>query len=266
MDPLGDDIEVGSSGAFGEPPAPARGLAAVATVIFFGSLLGRVLGLVREQLAASRFGAGDQIAAFTIADNLNTLVFDLISSGMLEAALIPVFAALVAASPRGRDELRRLTGSLLALSVSGAALLATLGVLFAPALVRLMTSMGDRGDQRDAAATDLAIQNVRIVLPSLVFLVAGTVMIASLYAVQRPGAPSLGGAARNLSAVVCIVILGSRFGVRSMAIGVLAGAMLLAGMQWESLRRAHLRPQPDSIVRCQRYERSGNSTCRCFSG
>lgn len=243
MDPLGDDIEVGSSGAFGEPPAPARGLAAVATVIFFGSLLGRVLGLVREQLAASRFGAGDQIAAFTIADNLNTLVFDLISSGMLEAALIPVFAALVAASPRGRDELRRLTGSLLALSVSGAALLAGLGVLFAPALVRLMTSMGDRGDQRDAAATDLAIQNVRIVLPSLVFLVAGTVMIAALYAVQRPGAPSLGGAARNLSAVACIVILGSRFGVRSMAIGVLAGAMLLAGMQWESLRRAHLRPQ-----------------------
>ncbi|TXG80867.1 MAG: murein biosynthesis integral membrane protein MurJ, partial [Thermomicrobiales bacterium] len=188
MDPLGDEIEVGAAGEFGEPPAPARGLAAVATVIFLGSMLGRVLGLVREQLAASRFGSGDQIAAFTIGENLNTLVFDLISSGMLEAALIPVLAALVASSSRGREQLRRLTGVLLTLSVSVAGMLAVIGVLFAPALVRLMASLGERGSQRDAAATELAIQNVRIVLPSLAFLVAGTVMIAALYAVQRPEA------------------------------------------------------------------------------
>lgn len=243
LDPLGDEIEVGAAGEFGEPPAPARGLAAVATVIFLGSMLGRVLGLVREQLAASRFGSGDQIAAFTIADNLNTLVFDLISSGMLEAALIPVLAALVASSSRGREQLRRLTGVLLTLSVSVAGMLAVIGVLFAPALVRLMTSLGERGSQRDAAATELAIQNVRIVLPSLAFLVAGTVMIAALYAVQRPEAPSLAGAARNLSAVVCILLLGNRFGVRSMAVGVLVGAILLAAMQWQSLHRADLRPQ-----------------------
>ncbi len=234
MDTLGDDIEVGSPGAFGEPPiAPQRGLAVVATVIFFGSMLGRVLGLVREQLAASHFGAGDQIAAFTVADNLNTLVFDLISSGMLEAALIPVLAALVVASPMGRERLRRLTGVLLSVSVSMAALFAAIGVIFAPALVRLMTAIGERGQARNEAATELAVQNLRIVLPSLVFLVAGTVMIAALYAVQRPAAPSLGGAARNLSAVVCILVLGSRYGTKAMAIGVLIGAIAVGGHAME---------------------------------
>ncbi len=244
MDPLGDDIEVGSPGAYGAPPlAPERGLAFVATIIFLGSILGRVLGLVREQLAASRFGAGDQIAAFTVADNLNTLIFDLISSGMLEAALIPVLSALVVAGPQGRAQLRRLTGVLLTISVSIALVLAAVGVVFAPALVRLMTAIGERGNARDSAATELAVQNLRIVLPSLVFLVAGTVMIAALYAVQRPGAPSLGGAARNLSAVVCILLLGGRYGTRAMAFGVLIGAIALAAIQLSSLRRAGLQPR-----------------------
>ncbi len=220
-----------------------RGLAVIATIIFLGSIAGRVLGLVREQLAAIRFGAGDQIAAFTVADNLNTLMFDLISSGMLEAALIPVLSALAVAGASGRSGLRRVTGVLLTVSVAIAALLATIGVVFAPTLVRLMTAIGNRGSSRDASATDLAVQNLRIVLPSLVFLVAGTIMIAALYAVQRPGAPALGGAARNLSAVICILLLGSRYGTRSMAIGVLAGAIVLAAMQWTSLRRAGLQPQ-----------------------
>ncbi len=243
MDPLGDEIEVGQSGSFGEPPVPAGpGLAVIAAVIFAGNLLGRVLGLVREQLAAGRFGAGDRIAAFTIADNLNTLIFDLISSGMLEAALIPVLAALAVTGSAGRLRLRRLTGTLLTLSVAVAALLAAVGVVFAPALVRLMTALGSRGSGRDAATTELAVQNLRIVLPSLVFLVAGTIMIAALYAVQQPGAPALAGAARNLSAVLCILLLSSRFGIRSMAIGVTVGAVVLAGMQWVSLRRASLQP------------------------
>jgi putative peptidoglycan lipid II flippase len=196
VDPLGDDIEAGGTSEFGEPPVAAeRGLGTVALVIFLGSIFGRVLGLVREQLAASRFGAGDQIAAFTVADNLNTLVFDLISSGMLQAALIPVFSAMVVASPEGQAALRRLTGVLLIVSVAIASVLSFAGIVFAPTLVRWMTAVGERGNQRDAAATELAIENLRIVLPSLGFLAAGTVMIAALYAVQRPAAPSLGGAA-----------------------------------------------------------------------
>ena len=265
MDPLSDDIEVGSPGAFGEPPvAPDRGLGVIAAIIFLGSMLGRVLGLVREQLAASRFGAGDQIAAFTIADNLNTLFFDLISSGMLEAALIPVLSALAVVGVSGRDRFRRLTGVLLTLSVSVAAVLAALGVVFASSLVRVMTAFGERGVQRDAAATDLAVQNLRIVLPSLVFLVAGTVMIAALYAVQRPLAPALGGAARNLSTVVCILMLGDRYGTRAMAIGVLIGAIALAAMQWSSLRRAGLRASTwGSIGLCRSWAKSAVSTCRC---
>src|SRR4051794_4534731 len=69
-----------------------RGIAAAAFLIMAGSLGSRVLGLVREQLTSGLFGAGNEIAAFTVADNVNTLLFDLMVSGMLEAALVPVLA------------------------------------------------------------------------------------------------------------------------------------------------------------------------------
>jgi putative peptidoglycan lipid II flippase len=46
-----------------------------------------------------------------------------------------------------------------------------------------------------------------------------------------------------LSAVVCILALSGRFGVKSMAVGVLVGAIALAGLQWLSMHRAQLTPQ-----------------------
>lgn len=246
MDPLRHDGAVDKGEVRGDSlEPPVRSLAIVASIIFFGNLAGRLLGLVREQLAARTFGAGDEIAAFTVADNLNTLIFDLISNGMLEAAMIPVLAALVVAGSEGREHLRRVTGALLVVSISIAAVISALGFVFAPAFVDLMTSLGSGEDSRSDRATALAVANLRIVAPSLVFLVAGTVMIAALYAIQRPGAPAMGSAARNLSIVVCILVLSSRSGVRSMAIGVTVGAVALAVLQWEGLRRAGLRPRFD---------------------
>jgi len=88
-----------------------RGIAAAAFLIMAGSLGSRVLGLVREQLTSGLFGAGNEIAAFTVADNVNTLLFDLMVSGMLEAALVPVLALW--SLPHMREEFRRISGTLL---------------------------------------------------------------------------------------------------------------------------------------------------------
>ena len=50
-------------------PVPAeragRGIAVAAAILMLGNVLSRVLGLVREQVAAGTFGAGDAIAALS---------------------------------------------------------------------------------------------------------------------------------------------------------------------------------------------------------
>ena len=101
-----------------------------AAIIMAGTLLSRVLGLGREQITSWLFGTGDAVAAFTIADNIHTMLFNLVISGMMEAALVPVLSAYSA--PEHREELRRITGALMVLAlilVGGAVIVME---LFAP--------------------------------------------------------------------------------------------------------------------------------------
>ena len=214
-----------------------------------GTLLSRVLGLVREQLAAGRFGTGDEIAAFTIADNVGTLVYDLMVSGALQAALIPVLAGIAVTAAVERAELRRVAGTLLSVAVLGVGGLAALGVVFAPAVVWAMTALAGEGEARGAETTDLAITLVRWILPGVVLLGAGTVLMAVLHAVGRPAAPALALAARNAAVVVAILLLSGALGVRSMAVGTVIGAAAIVALQLPPLLRAGVLPRPAWQIR-----------------
>jgi O-antigen/teichoic acid export membrane protein len=100
-----------ATGAPSERSQIARG----AAIIMVGTMLSRILGLVREQITSWLFGTGDAVAAFTIADNIHTMLFDLVISGMMQAALVPVLSAY--ATKETRDELRKIVGALLMLAL-----------------------------------------------------------------------------------------------------------------------------------------------------
>ena len=51
----------------------------------------RVLGLVRDVVFASLFGAGDQMDAFRVAFRIPNLVRDLFAEGAMSAAFVPTF-------------------------------------------------------------------------------------------------------------------------------------------------------------------------------
>ena len=60
----------------------------------------RVLGLVRDQVLAYFFGAGDAMDAFRIAFRLPNVLRDLFAEGALSAALVPTFTRALAAGDR----------------------------------------------------------------------------------------------------------------------------------------------------------------------
>src|SRR5207244_283005 len=81
------------------PPAaverPRRRLA-VSTAIFAAATgLSRILGLVREIVAAYYFGVAGKINAFTIAYQLPNLVRALVADAALSSAFVPVFIDLL---------------------------------------------------------------------------------------------------------------------------------------------------------------------------
>jgi putative peptidoglycan lipid II flippase len=219
------------------------GIALAALILMLGNVLSRVLGLVREQLAAGLFGTGDDIAAFTVADNIQTLLFDLLASGALQAALIPVLAQWAAPEAGTRSELSRIGGTLLVGVTVVVGLLVLAGEAFAPYVVDgLILISGDEA-ARGPETVELTIRLVRIVLPAALFLCIATVLQAMLYSIEKVTAPALSTAVRNAAIVTVTALFGSAWGVEAMAWGTVFGAFLIIVIQLPPLVRNGILPR-----------------------
>lgn len=230
-----------------EPVAPTRksgGIAIAALILMLGNVLSRILGLVREQLAAGLFGTGDEIAAFTIADNLQALLFDLLAAGALQAALIPVLAQWAAPTVTTRMELRRIGGTLLIGVIVAVGAIVTFAELNAPTVVRWLTRISGDELARSPETVDLTIHLVRIVMPAALLLCVATVLQAMLYAIEKVTAPALSTAVRNLAIVVSTALFGATWGVEAMAWGTVVGAGLIIVIQIPPLIKHGVLPVP----------------------
>jgi putative peptidoglycan lipid II flippase len=209
-------------------------VARAAGVLMIGVVLSRVLGLVREQVTSYFWGTTDAIAAFTIADNVHTMLFDLVISGMLQAALVPVLSAY-AVSER-LEEFRRIVGALLVWVAVVVGAVVVLVAMAAPWVVWGMTALGGGEAARGAETFQLTIRLVRLIVPAVLLLAFSTVLMGALYALQRFTQPSLALSVRNAAIVACALLLGHSLGVTSLVVGVLLGAFGLAALQLWGLR------------------------------
>jgi len=217
--------------------AAGSGIAGAAAILMVGTVLSRVLGLVREQVTSYLFGVGDTVAAFTIADNIHTMLFDLVISGMMQAALIPVLSEY--AGIEKRDELRRITGALLVLAAIVIGAVVVLMELFAPQVVTVMTALGGGEQARSQEVVDLTVQLVRLILPAVLLLALSTILMANLYALERFTRPAMSLAVRNAAIVFAALTLGrTALGVKSLVIGIVLGAALLIAVLLPGLRDA----------------------------
>ena len=71
--------------------APGDGIARSAGLTGVATLTSRVLGLVRDQVLAAFFGAGNDMDAFVVAFRIPNLVRDLFAEGAMSAAFVPTF-------------------------------------------------------------------------------------------------------------------------------------------------------------------------------
>src|SRR6187402_1674640 len=111
-------------------PSAERTVAKSAGLVGAATLLSRVLGLVREQVMASWFGAGFATDAFNVAFRIPNLLRDLFAEGAMSSAFVPTFTATL--QNRGEAEAwalgRRLMWALLLVLVA----ICVIGWVFAP--------------------------------------------------------------------------------------------------------------------------------------
>ncbi len=199
-----------------------------------GNIMSRLLGLVREQVIAGLFGAKSATDAFVAASTVPTMVYDLLISGAISAALIPVFADY--ADSEDRAELSHVISAMLSLAAAALAVVVAILEIGAPWLVDVVASGFDQ------EAKQLITYLVRLMLPSVLFMGLAGILTASLYARQRFTLPAFSVAVYNLGIILGGVLLAGRIQVTSLVIGVLMGALLQVAIQWPGLRGLRLRP------------------------
>jgi putative peptidoglycan lipid II flippase len=218
-----------------------RRVARHAGTVGSATLLSRVLGLVREQVMASFFGAGYATDAFNVAFRIPNLLRDLFAEGAMSAAFVPTFTEYLA--KRGKEAAwalgRRVMVSLLALLLG----VCVVGALVAPWLVRAFAP----GFDTVPGKLDLTVLLTRVMLPFLPAMALAAACMGMLNAHGRFGVPALAPMWLNLGMVVfglALIPVCEAFGqpaILAMAIGAVIGAIAQFAFQLPSLHRLGFR-------------------------
>ncbi len=214
-------------------PPEVSGIARAATIVSLGNVTSRLLGLVRETVKSDLFGAIGALSAFQVAAVVPTMLYDLLVGGMVSSALVPLFSEY--ATHEQREELWRLVGTLLGLLTIVLAAFVLAVEVFAPQVAWLLSGGFDPDLLNQTAGL------LRITVPAVLFLNVSGVLSGLLYALKRFSLPAFTAAIFNAAIVVAALLWGrGRLGVTSLALGLLAGAMLQVVLQLPGLRGVHL--------------------------
>ncbi len=198
-----------SAEAFAEEPAPPAppggGRVARNTAIFsIATGVSRVVGLLREIVAASFFGTKGPASAFTIAFQIPNLVSNLFANAALSAAFVPVFTELLATG-RKRDAFR-LASTLfwIILIVLGA--ITAFFVLAAGAIMPLFI-----GPTFKAPLEALTVGLSQVLFPVVLILGLNGLLVGVLQSYEHFTIPAISPAVWNVVIIVLLVILRPHF-------------------------------------------------------
>jgi putative peptidoglycan lipid II flippase len=176
-------------------------------------------GLLRNVVIARHFGIGADLDAYYAAFKLPDLLFTVVAGGALATAFIPVFASLLADDNlEGAWRLASSITNLVALIVSALAIIA---VLLAPWLVRTLVAPGF-----DTAGQSETVAVMRIVLISTLVFGVSAVQGSVLHGFKHFLLPALAPVMYPLGIAAGALWLAPTLGVRGLALGAVAGAVL----------------------------------------
>ena len=124
-----------------KPPASSqpKSIARSAGIVGIAVMGSRILGLVREQVFATFFGAGFAMDAFLIAFRIPNLLRDLFAEGALSAAFVSTFSQTI--TKRGEQAAWRLANLVNNALIVVISLIVLAGIIFAPQIVNLLLDL-----------------------------------------------------------------------------------------------------------------------------
>lgn len=220
-------------------------------VVGIAILCSRLLGLIREVVFASLFGASRSMDAFLTAFRAPNMLRDLFAEGALSTAFVTTFSRRIATE--GDQSAWRLASKVATLTLVFMSALTIAGIVFAPALIKILAP----GFPIEKAA--LTIQLTRIMFPFILLVSLAALVMGMLNARHVFGMPAMASSFFNLGSIVGGVALcywldpqpdwrhphfGER-GLIALSIATLIGGLLQLAVQLPALGRVGFRFRPD---------------------
>jgi len=189
----------------------AAGILGVAT------LLSKLLGLLRNRLLATSFGAGSDLDVYFAAFRLPDLVFNILIAGGILVAFLPIFSEYYS---KKEEEAWKFTNNLLGVFFILMIGISLFFLIFAPFFVKLI-----------APGFSLEQFNMTVLLTRIMFLSPLILGISNIFSgvlhfFNKFIAYSLSPLVYNLGIIFGIIFLSPIFGISGVAIGVILGALL----------------------------------------
>ena len=204
------------------------------------TLLSRVLGLARDMVLTSIFGAGAVMDAFFVATRIPNLVRDLFAEGAMSAAFVPTFTRHL--KDKGAESAWRLGSNVINALIIVTGGLVVLGMIFAYPLVDFYTD-----DAAFAHNLPLTASLTRWALPFLTLVAIAVAQAGMLNSLRKFFIPAASPAMYNVAVILsafAIVPFCPALGLEpivGIAIGSLLGGLLQIVVQWPALRAAGFR-------------------------
>ena len=209
-----------------------------ASTVSLLTLASRVSGLVREQLIAASFGASGFTDAYNVAFRIPNLLRRLFAEGAFSQAFVPLLAnTRISEGDAVTHKLIDAVATVLAWTLLGTCVV---GVAIAPAIVWAMAS--------GLKEFDSAVVMTRVMFPYIGFMSMVALSAGILNTWGRFSIPAATPILLNVAVIIAARSLTPTFeahglpGVYTLAIGVMLGGILQAGIQIPALKALGLMP------------------------
>lgn len=195
-----------------------KSIAGAAFIIGAASVGSRLLGLIRDRLLSTTFGAGSVLDSYFTAFKIPDFIFNIFVLGVMSAAFVPVFIEYK--KEQGKQEAMVIASTLLNVIGAALAVVAVLSYIFAPQLVSLIAY----GDGPAQQAQTVAF--MRPMLGSLFFFGLSNVLSGILHAYRQFFVYSVAPILYNVGIIFGILFLVPRMGAIGLSYGVVLGSAL----------------------------------------
>ncbi len=191
------------------------------------TLVGKILGLVREMFLAGKFSVGMEASAFLTASQIPRIFFDVVFASAISASFIPIFNEYL--KKYGKKAAFELSSNFITIMTFLTGIITIFGIIFAPYITNVFA------DGFDRQTAELCVKLLRILFPTTIFTGIAFSLVGILQSMDEFNIPAAMSIASNVVIILYFIFLNDVFGVYGLTVAFLIGWLMQAVIQFPAL-------------------------------